>query len=186
MASPRISLIDFGPSCWRHKHRTDVIQPVALRAPEVIVGAPLGHGRRHMEPRGSCTWSGLYRASSPSIEVAPDGAPWSDEEQHLAKMAGLCGPFPPSLLQKGRRSAEFVDEQGTLVRGPSLACPKPGADTERPGGPVRQAVGHVEGRGRRVHRLRQGRADHQPGGAEIGPGTAAGHQWLAYCCRNLD
>ncbi|PNP51065.1 hypothetical protein THARTR1_08293 [Trichoderma harzianum] len=35
-----ITLGDWGVSSWTTKHLTEVIQPIALRAPEVIIGAP--------------------------------------------------------------------------------------------------------------------------------------------------
>lgn len=48
----------------------------------------------------------------PFYGTAPENATWTAEDDHLAKIAELLGPFPSSLLKKGRRSAELFDEQG--------------------------------------------------------------------------
>ena len=41
-----------------------------------------------------------------------DGEGWSTRA-HLAEIIGLLGPPPLDLLQKGVRSSEFFDEEGT-------------------------------------------------------------------------
>ncbi|KAM3510477.1 hypothetical protein MY11210_005879 [Beauveria gryllotalpidicola] len=44
MASLHVRIIDFGVSSWREKHLSELIQPFALRAPEVTIGAPWDTG----------------------------------------------------------------------------------------------------------------------------------------------
>lgn len=41
-------------------------------------------------------------------------ATWTDEDEHLARIIEVLGPFPSSLLRKGRLSAEFFHETGML------------------------------------------------------------------------
>ncbi|KAG6154081.1 hypothetical protein E4U37_002407 [Claviceps purpurea] len=58
---------------------------------------------------------------------APKKGTWTDEDEHLARIIEVLGPFPSSLLKKGRLSAEFFDEKGKLIRDPcykrsSLEC----------------------------------------------------------------
>lgn len=43
----------------------------------------------------------------------PNGA-WTAEEDHLAQMMELLGPFPTDLLAEGRSSGSFFDKDGML------------------------------------------------------------------------
>lgn len=42
MREPHIRIVDFSVSSWTDRHLSDRIQPPALRAPEVTIGAPWG------------------------------------------------------------------------------------------------------------------------------------------------
>ena len=42
MYEPRIRIVDFSVSSWTNRHHSNRIQPPALRAPEVTIGAPWG------------------------------------------------------------------------------------------------------------------------------------------------
>lgn len=42
MREPRIRIVDFSVSSWTDRHLSNRIQPPALRAPEVTIGAPWG------------------------------------------------------------------------------------------------------------------------------------------------
>ncbi|KAG6239085.1 hypothetical protein E4U25_001125 [Claviceps purpurea] len=44
VASLRVRIIDFGVASWRENHLFEEIQPLALRAPEVAIGAPWDTG----------------------------------------------------------------------------------------------------------------------------------------------
>ncbi|KAG6087700.1 hypothetical protein E4U31_000384 [Claviceps sp. LM219 group G6] len=46
---------------------------------------------------------------------------WTLEDDHLAKIVEGLGPIPPSLLKKGRRTAEFFNEKGNFLRIPRLS-----------------------------------------------------------------
>ncbi|KAG6100486.1 hypothetical protein E4U31_003975 [Claviceps sp. LM219 group G6] len=110
MASLHVRIIDFGVALveslltlrlasWRDKHLGEMIQPLALRAPEVI---EFMYG--YVIFPGSESKRGV----------------WNSEEGHLARIIEILGPFPSSLLRKGRRSAEFFDEKGMVL---SIALP---------------------------------------------------------------
>ncbi|KAG5967526.1 hypothetical protein E4U57_000684 [Claviceps arundinis] len=99
MASLHIRIIDFGVSSWREKHLFEKIQPLALRAPEVAIGAPWDTGV-DIWTLGCLKW-----------------ATWTDEDEHLARIIEVLGPFPSSLLRKGRLSAEFFHE--TVITAPN-------------------------------------------------------------------
>ncbi|KAG6102907.1 hypothetical protein E4U14_006535 [Claviceps sp. LM454 group G7] len=118
MNSPHVRIIDFGVASWREKHLSDLIQPLALRAPEVVLGAPWD--------TGVDIWSlgclvvefvhgyVMFR-QDPSEEDT-----WTDEDDHLAKIVEILGPIPSSLLKQGCRTAEFFDEQGEFRRIPKF------------------------------------------------------------------
>ncbi|ATY65908.1 kinase-like domain [Cordyceps militaris] len=121
MASLHVRIIDFGVASWRENHLSDLIQSLALRAPEVTIGAPWD--------TGVDIWSlgCLVRILNGPIMVvefvqgivlfsgkASENGTWSAEDDHLARIAEVLGPFPSTLLEKGRRSAEFFDKQGII------------------------------------------------------------------------
>ncbi|KAG6124813.1 hypothetical protein E4U38_008189 [Claviceps purpurea] len=125
MESLHVRIIDFGVASWREKHLFEKIQPLALRAPEVAVGASWDTGV-DIWTLGCLTIEFLH-----GLIIFPTSAPkkgtWTDEDEHLARIIEVLGPFPSSLLKKGRLSAEFFDEKGKLIRDPcykrsSLEC----------------------------------------------------------------
>ncbi|KAF1734413.1 Serine/threonine-protein kinase SRPK [Beauveria bassiana] len=90
----------------------------ALRAPEVTIGAPWDTavdiwslGCLVVEfVQGIVLFSGN----------ASERGTWTAEDDHLARIVEILGPFPSSLLKKGRHSADLFDEQGKLIRIPNL------------------------------------------------------------------
>ncbi|KAG6287050.1 hypothetical protein E4U46_004381 [Claviceps purpurea] len=124
-ASLHVRIIDFGVASWRNKHLGEVIQPLALRAPEVTLGASWDTGV-DIWNLGCLVIEFLHGYVIFPGSESKKGT-WSAEESHLAKIVKVLGPFPSSLLKKGRRSAELFDERGKLIRGPrykrsSLEC----------------------------------------------------------------
>ncbi|KAG6106268.1 hypothetical protein E4U14_004700 [Claviceps sp. LM454 group G7] len=115
VASLRVRIIDFGVASWREKHLSDELQPLSLRAPEVTIGATWDTGV-DIWSLGCLFVQGIVLFSGEASERGT----WSAEDEHLARIVKVLGPFPSSLLKKGRRSAELFDEKGRLVRGPSL------------------------------------------------------------------
>ncbi|KAK0739396.1 kinase-like domain-containing protein [Apiosordaria backusii] len=108
-----IALGDWGVSSWADKHLTENIQPVALRAPEVLVKAPW---------TTTADWWNLgaliievYRAVRLfSGMVPPDGH--YELREHLAEIVDHFGPFPKELLAQG--DGELVksmfDDEGRI------------------------------------------------------------------------
>lgn len=45
---------------------------------------------------------------------ASERGTWTAEDDHLARIVEVLGPFPSSLLKRGRLSSKFFDEQGIL------------------------------------------------------------------------
>ncbi|MCJ1368261.1 hypothetical protein MMC16_007403 [Acarospora aff. strigata] len=52
-------------------------------------------------------------------KAAPSGA-WSADEDRLAQLMEVFGPFPKSLLERGTRTERFFDKNGGLLRIPRL------------------------------------------------------------------
>ncbi|XWW96282.1 hypothetical protein V2A60_004255 [Cordyceps javanica] len=117
-----VVLGDWGVASWKHKHLCQNIQPVALRAPEVLIKAPWDE---------TTDWWNLgavvlevYRAIrmfSGMVRKPGDELDHYDVRMHLAEMVDFFGPFPKTLLDKG--DPEFVeeafDDDGTVSGFPS-------------------------------------------------------------------
>ncbi|ETR96750.1 kinase-like protein [Trichoderma reesei RUT C-30] len=108
-----VTLGDWGVSSWIDRHLCEVIQPVALRSPEVLIGAPWD---------ASTDWWNLgavvlevYRAVRMfDGRIAPDGR--YDVREHLAEIVDLFGPFPKSLLDRGNQDLVrgIFDDEGRV------------------------------------------------------------------------
>ncbi|RAL00004.1 protein kinase [Aspergillus ibericus CBS 121593] len=115
---PRIQIIDFGVASWRHHHLSELIQSPALRAPEVTIGAPWDTpvdiwslGCLIVEfVQGFVLFSGK----------ASKNGTWTAEDDRVARIMEILGPFPSSFLHRGTRTAELFDEKGNLHRIPDL------------------------------------------------------------------
>lgn len=105
-----IALGDWGVSSWTDKHLTENIQPVALRAPEVLIRAPWDT-KVDWWNLGAVVFE-VYRA----IRLFDGGAPPDghyEVREHLAEIVDLFGPFPRALLEKGDATVQemFDDEE---------------------------------------------------------------------------
>ncbi|KAK4950182.1 hypothetical protein LTR10_011161 [Elasticomyces elasticus] len=103
---------------WKNKRLTDHIQPIHLRAPEVFLGAPWG--------TAVDIWSlGCLVIELTAGHIAFPGSAcedgfWTSEDDHLAQHMEILGRMPPELLKRGLRTSEYFDEQGNLLRIPTL------------------------------------------------------------------
>ncbi|RSL53551.1 hypothetical protein CEP53_007715 [Fusarium sp. AF-6] len=120
-----IALGDWGVSSWTTKHLCETIQPVALRSPEVIIGAPWS---------ASTDWWNLGAVLLEVFRtvrmfdggVPPDGH--YEPKEHLSEIVDLFGPFPKALLEKGDPDmvCDVFDEEGRVkdaepYEGPGLS-----------------------------------------------------------------
>ncbi|OBT72508.1 hypothetical protein VF21_08690 [Pseudogymnoascus sp. 05NY08] len=122
-----IVLGDWGVASWADNHLTEIIQPVALRAPEVLIGAPWDAsadlwnlGAVVLEVfRAIRMFSGNYPAGHYKLE------------QHLAEIVHLCGPFPKALLDKANQDivGGIFDDQGK-VKNVQLSPDRPDLSSE--------------------------------------------------------
>ncbi|KAJ5710049.1 hypothetical protein N7493_009641 [Penicillium malachiteum] len=114
MMTLNVALCDWGTASWVDNHLTEVIQPILLRAPEVILEAPWGPP------------ADIWNLGVVLIEVLDavrlfDGRATQTGgvfqiKHHLEEMVALFGPFPPRLLAQGNRKiiAEYFDGQGNI------------------------------------------------------------------------
>ncbi|KAF6809113.1 serine/threonine protein kinase [Colletotrichum musicola] len=108
-----IALGDWGVASWADKHLTDLIQPVALRAPEVLIGAPWD-ASVEMGNLGTVTVE-VFRAVRMFSGAGPPRGDYQLKE-HLAEIFHHFGPFPQSLLDKGNPDIVryIFDDEGRI------------------------------------------------------------------------
>ncbi|KAK7051379.1 hypothetical protein VNI00_004879 [Paramarasmius palmivorus] len=107
-------LADFGRSCWKEHRCHEMIQPSALRAPEVILGYPWG------TPADIWNLGCLvmeWLVGFWLFETLCIGVEWGREEDHLARMTETVGAkFDLAFLAKCKRRDEFFNEDGSFKR----------------------------------------------------------------------
>ena len=102
-------LSDFGSAVFGDiKHDQDV-QPSIYRAPEVCLKAPWSYSIDIWNV-GCLIWD-LFENKHMFFGKDPKEEKYMTRA-HLSEMVALMGPPPPDLLKKGKRSAEFFDEDG--------------------------------------------------------------------------
>jgi len=95
----QVTLGDWGVASWADNHLTEFIQPLALRAPEVLIGAPWN------------TTTDLWNLGAVVLEVFRAVRMFSGEEEdgtytvqhHLQEMVAFFGAFPSSFLARGNQ-----------------------------------------------------------------------------------
>lgn len=117
-----LALGDWGVSSWTTEHLSELIQPVCLRAPEVIIRAPWDW---------TTDWWNLgvvileiFRGVAMFTGRSDMEAPY-DPKTHLSEMVDLFGPFPQALLTQGDQDvvSRYFEEDGTVKEFPYEAGP---------------------------------------------------------------
>lgn len=132
MAEFDIALGDWGVASWADKHLTENIQSVALRSPEVLIGAPCDK---------TTDWWNLgavilevFRTIRMFSGCVPRDGPYHVKD-HLAEVVDLFGPFPTALLERG--DGEIVqavfDHEGRVKNQGPLGRPGLASETWTPG-----------------------------------------------------
>ncbi|KAM6504154.1 Protein kinase-like domain containing protein [Amanita muscaria] len=103
----QVKLTDFGTAAFFNGTHADVIQPVALRAPEVIIGCG-------WDQRADIWTSAVFELLTGRWLFNPRaGESCSPEAYHLAHMAPLVdSDFDPSFVRRGRKYDEYFFENG--------------------------------------------------------------------------
>ncbi|KAI0820945.1 kinase-like domain-containing protein [Irpex lacteus] len=104
-------LIDLGHANLVDKPFATLIQPPALRAPEVILGLPWGTPA-DMWNLGCLLYEFVVGQSlfAPSFRL--EGVDVDPGTMHLAQITSVCGPVPQKMRVEGTKSRRYFDEQG--------------------------------------------------------------------------
>jgi serine/threonine-protein kinase SRPK3 len=109
-----VALCDWGSASWIDNHLTEVIQPVLLRAPEVVIGAPWG------QPVDIWNLGAVLLEVLDAVRMFDGRAKQTggifQTKHYLEEIVALFGPFPPHLLALGdpKIVAEYFDDQGSI------------------------------------------------------------------------
>ncbi|KAF2963137.1 hypothetical protein GQX73_g10423 [Xylaria multiplex] len=107
------ALGDWGVASWTDKHLSNRIQPVTLRAPEVLIGAPWD-ASTDVWNLGALLLE-LYRSVCLFDGRGPPD--WNyGVRHHLAEIEEYFGPFPKAFLERGNQEIvqEMFDEEGRI------------------------------------------------------------------------
>ncbi|TVY54735.1 Serine/threonine-protein kinase SRPK [Lachnellula suecica] len=108
-----IALSDWGVASWTNNHLTDLIQPVLLRSPEVMLEAPWGPST-DIWNLGALVPEFIYNQSMFSGKTEAGEYSFA---RHLEEMTKLLGPFPSGLLEKGNQKLvkDTFDSEGNIL-----------------------------------------------------------------------
>ncbi|KAJ3363152.1 serine/threonine protein kinase, CMGC group [Allomyces javanicus] len=105
-----VKIADLGNACWVDHHFTNDIQTRQYRCPEVILGASWGPSA-DMWSMGCLIFeliTGDYLFDPQS------GERFSKDDDHIAQIVELLGPFPRHLALRGKYSSELFNRRGEL------------------------------------------------------------------------
>jgi dual specificity tyrosine-phosphorylation-regulated kinase 2/3/4 len=105
-----VKVIDFGSSCFTTDSLSSYVQSRCYRAPEVVLGCPYDGGID--------VWS--LGAILPELLTGHVLFHNETLAQMLARIAAICGPYPESMLHRGRHTSCFVTEHGAFYEYPSI------------------------------------------------------------------
>ncbi|KAI0073218.1 kinase-like protein [Panus rudis PR-1116 ss-1] len=112
--SNRYKLTDFGSANTMSRQWAAVIQPLALRSPEVLIDAPWdtkvdiwNFGCLMYEfARGAALFDPTWQNNETGMDTT---------QTHLAQIAGLLGEFPVEFLKQGKKTPDYFDTNGKLL-----------------------------------------------------------------------
>ncbi|ELR01830.1 CMGC/SRPK protein kinase, variant [Pseudogymnoascus destructans 20631-21] len=105
-----VKIADLGNACWVNHHFTNDIQTRQYRSPEVILGAKWG--------ASTDVWSMaamVFELITGDYLFDPQsGTKYGKDDDHIAQIVELLGPFPRSLCLSGKWSQEIFNRKGEL------------------------------------------------------------------------
>ena len=126
-----VKIADLGNACWVNHHFTNDIQTRQYRSPEVILGAKWGASTDvwSMAAMVGVVWSeDMWRCSQLTFAAQQtfelitgdylfdpqSGTKYGKDDDHIAQIIELLGPFPKSLCLSGKWSQEIFNRKGEL------------------------------------------------------------------------
>ena len=107
-----VKIADLGNACWTNHHFTDEIQTRQYRSPEVLLGYHWG--------ASSDLWSIaclIFELLTGDYLFDPrDGKTYTKDDDHMAQVIELIGPFPRSMLKESYYTRDFFNSRGELHR----------------------------------------------------------------------
>ncbi|PBP26669.1 serine/threonine-protein kinase SRPK2 [Diplocarpon rosae] len=105
-----VKIADLGNACWTSHHFTNDIQTRQYRSPEVILGSKWG--------ASTDVWSMaamVFELITGDYLFDPQsGTKYGKDDDHIAQIIELLGPFPKSLCMSGKWSQEIFNRKGEL------------------------------------------------------------------------
>ncbi|KAJ4386089.1 serine/threonine protein kinase, CMGC [Gnomoniopsis smithogilvyi] len=105
-----VKIADLGNACWVNHHFTNDIQTRQYRSPEVILGAKWG--------ASTDVWSMAAMTfeliTGDYLFDPQSGTKYGKDDDHIAQIIELMGPFPKSLCLSGKWSQEIFNRKGEL------------------------------------------------------------------------
>ncbi|TVY14405.1 Protein kinase dsk1 [Lachnellula arida] len=105
-----VKIADLGNACWTGHHFTNDIQTRQYRSPEVILGAKWG--------ASTDVWSMaamVFELITGDYLFDPQsGTKYGKDDDHIAQIIELLGPFPKTLCLSGKWSSEIFNRKGEL------------------------------------------------------------------------
>ncbi|KAI0476283.1 kinase-like domain-containing protein [Xylariaceae sp. FL0804] len=105
-----VKIADLGNACWVSHHFTNDIQTRQYRSPEVILGGKWG--------ASTDVWSMacmVFELITGDYLFDPQsGTKYGKDDDHIAQIIELLGPFPKELWKPGRWSQEIFNKRGEL------------------------------------------------------------------------
>lgn len=107
-----VKIADLGNACWINHHFTDEIQTRQYRSPEVLLGYHWG------------ALADLWLFACLTFELLTgdylfdprDGKTYTKDDDHLAQIVELIGPFPRPMLKELVFTRDFFNTRGDLHR----------------------------------------------------------------------
>lgn len=107
-----VKIADLGNACWTNHHFTDEIQTRQYRSPEVLLGYHWGSS--------ADLWSFaclIFELLTGDYLFDPkDGKTYTKDDDHIAQIIELLGPFPRQMLKESYYSRDFFNSRGELHR----------------------------------------------------------------------
>ncbi|ODV69442.1 kinase-like protein [Hyphopichia burtonii NRRL Y-1933] len=107
-----VKIADLGNACWTHHHFTDEIQTRQYRSPEVLLGYHWG--------ASTDLWSFaclIFELLTGDYLFDPrNGKSYTKDDDHIAQIIELIGPFPRAMLREGYYTRDFFNSRGELQR----------------------------------------------------------------------